>query len=377
MDAGMTGQGGLQRRVLLAALLALACARTPVLRVGTSDDYAPFAADGRGFDVEVAGRLATFLGARIEWVRFRWPELERDLREARFDVAMSGVTWRAERALVGSMSRAVASGGPCVIGREAPRRIGVNRGGVLERWARREFEGAELIAVDDNRALPARLAAGEVDAIVTDSFELPAFLRPGDPHRCEPPRDRKVYWIAPARAAELGPRIDRFLLEEETWLDSQRIRWLGGSAPRGASDHVVDLIARRLALMPGLGAWKRAAGVPIADAAREASVLARAEQQARAHGLDPERVRALFALQIELARSLQAERATGVAPLELEPVRGLVGRLGDQIVAGLAQGVPPARLDDATLAPLGEWLGADDVARTARALEAVWSERPR
>jgi hypothetical protein len=88
-------------------------------------------------------------------------------------------------------------------------------------------------------------------------------------------------------------------------------------------------------------------------------------------------VRALFALQIELARNLQADRATGVAPLELEPVRGLVGQLGDQIVAGLAQVVPPARLDDATLAPLGEWLGADDVARTARALEAVWGERPR
>jgi ABC-type amino acid transport substrate-binding protein len=352
----------------LAALLAGSCAHLPALRVGTSGDYAPFSSEGQGFDVEVARRLATRLGARLVWVPFRWSELEQGLREGRFDVAMSGVTWRPERALVGHMSRAVASGGPCVIGREPARRVGVNRGGALERWARAAFPDAQVVARDDNRSLPGLLASGEVDAIATDSFELGAFLAPGDLHRCEPPRDRKVYWVAPARAAQLGPAIDRFVRDEEVWLDAQRARWLGGSAPRAAIDHAIDLVARRLALMPGLGAWKRAAGMPIADPAREARVLERAGEAARIHGLDPERVRSLFAVQIELARALQERAPAQVEPLPLEPVRELALRLGDELVETLAALAGPVQLDEARLAPLAEWLRPDEVERLVAVL---------
>ena len=53
--------------------------REAVLRVGTSGDYVPFSSDGEGFDVEVAALLARELGARVEWVPFRWPELSADL----------------------------------------------------------------------------------------------------------------------------------------------------------------------------------------------------------------------------------------------------------------------------------------------------------
>ncbi|HXZ86329.1 MAG TPA: transporter substrate-binding domain-containing protein [Myxococcota bacterium] len=364
-------------RFLSAALLLLAaaCAHPRVLRIGTSGDYAPFSSESGGFDVEVAQRLAERLGMRVEWVHFRWPELERDLREGRIDVAMSGVTWLPSRALVGYMSRAVASGGACVIGPETARRIGVNRGGALERWARAALAGREIVAVDDNRALPGLLASGAVDAIVTDSFELDAFLRPGDAHRCEPPRERKVYWVSPARAAALGPRIDRFLHDEEDWLDEERERWLGGSAPRAPLDHVIDLLARRLALMPGLGAWKRAAGVPIADPEREARVLERAEAAARARGLDRAAVREFFALQIELARAVQERAGAAAEPLPLEPARALLERLGDEIVAGLAEVAGSAGLDPERLAPLGEWLEPAEVERVARALEGLVTDR--
>jgi cyclohexadienyl dehydratase len=362
-------------RAACALLLASACAHAPVLRVGTSGDYAPFSSEGRGFDVDVARRLAEQLGARIEWVGFRWPELERVVREGHVDLVMSGVSWRPERALQGYLTRAVASGGPCLIGREPAARVGVNRGGTLERWARRSLPGAQITAVDDNRSLPARLAAGEFDAIVTDSFELPEFLRGDEPHRCEPARDRKVYWVAPARAGALGPRIDRFLRDEEAWLDAQRARWLGGSAPRAPVDHVIDLLARRLALMPGLGAWKRAAGMPIADPAREARVLEQAEAAARAHGLDPGAVRELFALQIELARALQERAGAGAEPLPLEPVRELLGQLGAQIVDALAELDRPLALGARELAPLGEWLEPGEVERVARALEPIAAGR--
>ena len=86
----------------LAALLLAAEARgeepgAKRLRVGTSGDYAPFslAEEGgpaSGFDVTLARSYAKERGVEVEFVRFRWPELVRDLEAGRFDVAMSGIT---------------------------------------------------------------------------------------------------------------------------------------------------------------------------------------------------------------------------------------------------------------------------------------------
>src|SRR3989442_3137025 len=104
------------------ALLAAACPRprpgAPPLRVGTSGDYPPFslARDGRleGLDVEIARRFAHDGGRRLELVPFRWPELTRDLAAGRFDLAMSGVTLRPERAVAGVFTRPVAETGAVV-----------------------------------------------------------------------------------------------------------------------------------------------------------------------------------------------------------------------------------------------------------------------
>ena len=212
----------------LATLVGLVLARSvvaaePVLRVGTSDDYPPFSLRGRGFDVDAVEAMARDFGMRIEWVRFRWPELRSNARADVFDVAMSGITWRPERAVIGWMSRAVAQGGPCVVGDPTAGLVAVNRGGVLESWARRRFAPQSLVAVDDNLSLPTLLEGGAVSAFVTDSFEAASRpRRTDDAVRCEPPRDRKVYWIAPRRASALGPRIDAWLAANE-------------SAPRGAA----------------------------------------------------------------------------------------------------------------------------------------------
>ena len=81
------------------------------LRVGVSGDYQPFSlcserlTDCRGFDIDVARRVATGLGVRLELVRFRWPELRADLGAGKFDVAMSGVTLRPERTLTATFTR--------------------------------------------------------------------------------------------------------------------------------------------------------------------------------------------------------------------------------------------------------------------------------
>lgn len=98
-------------------------ATRPKLRVGTSGDYAPFstrdaAGAVHGFDAELAGGLAKDLGFELQWVSVRWPTLQAQLQNGEFDVAMSGVTWQPARAVTGYLTRAVARGGPCVLGDE-------------------------------------------------------------------------------------------------------------------------------------------------------------------------------------------------------------------------------------------------------------------
>ena len=294
--------------------------------------------------------MAADLGMEPVFVPFHWPELQARLAAGDFDVAMSGITWRPERAVVGFMTRAVAAGGPCLLSSSVrPERIGVNRGGFLEMWARSKFGASAIVPVDDNRSLPDRLVHGEIDALVTDSFELPEFRRPGFDARCEPRAERKVYWVAPPRAEKLGPRIDAWLAEREpTGCASCGGAGSEASSSRGEADHLVDLLARRLALMPHVAAWKHANQRPIEDLARERAVLRRAAHVAQRgrtrSSLAPPGLRAAD-------RAGQGRAAPGAGtsdfPLDLETqVRPLLLRLGDRIVNSLARG---ADLDAADL----------------------------
>ncbi len=322
----------------------------PVLRVGTSGDYPPFstvegAADEEtarlGFDIEVAERLASDLGFDLDFRPFDWPDLAASMAADDFDLAMSGVTWRPGRAAVGWMSRAVAAGGPCVVSAtsapEPPRRVAVNRGGILESWTRERFgDGATgITAVDDNLSLPGRLERDEVDAFVTDSFEVEHFGRDGWRRRCEPPLDRKVFWVAPDRADDLGPAVDRWIQRNERWLEARREEWFGGGQHRDELDHLLDLTARRLAFMPPVASWKSARGVPIEDLERERVVLAAAERNAGRFGLDPQPVRDWFALQIDLAKAVQRRTPAAAPTLELEEIRPALIRLGERQVRSL------------------------------------------
>lgn len=342
--------------------------------MGTSGDYAPFSKDGQGFDVEVAQRFAASLGRPLELVPFRWPELAERAARGDFDVAMSGVTWRADRDVHGWLSLAVGQGGPCWIGAAEPASLAVNRGGVLEAFARSQFPEAKVVAVDDNESLPTLLAEKQVDAIVTDSFELAHFLRAGDPAQCEAATQRKVYWVTPPHAAELGPALDAFLESREPELRDLRARWFGAPQPRDETDHVVDLVARRLELMEFVGAWKRAHHVPVEDLAQEARVLDAVEAKARALGLEPGGVRKLFELEIALAKRIQTSTRRSDSPLELESeLRPAIARLSDRQLDALSRAAPlsPASFDPAALAPLGALLEPREIDQLRAALAGV------
>ena len=133
----------------------------------------------------MARRYAKERGLEIEFVRFRWPELLRDLEADRFEVAMSGVTVVPRRSLAGRFSVPVVESGAVLLTREPERwktpdeldrpdlRIGVNAGGYLEQVARSRFPRATLLAIPSNQAVREALLAGSLDAAVTDSLEAP------------------------------------------------------------------------------------------------------------------------------------------------------------------------------------------------------------
>ncbi|HZZ58843.1 MAG TPA: gamma subclass chorismate mutase AroQ [Opitutaceae bacterium] len=71
------------------------------------------------------------------------------------------------------------------------------------------------------------------------------------------------------------------------------------------ADRVIDLMDRRLALMPEVAAYKFRRHRPVADPGRERAVIEASVADAQALHLDPEAARAFFAAQIALAKTVE------------------------------------------------------------------------
>jgi cyclohexadienyl dehydratase len=337
-------------RVLVVLLLGAVPAGAEVLRVGTSGDYAPFSlADSptapftaehlRGLDVELIQTFAKEQGRAVEFVRFRWPELREGMRDGRFDVAVGGITIRAERSVRGIFTRPVVETGSFALVRDAARfpdaarladaRIAVNAGGHLERVARSMFPRARIVAVPDNAEPPRLLAAGEADAALTDSFEAPLWQRQVPKSLTIGPltRDAKAFWVRPDRP-ELAGALDRWLAlrEEDGTLAARRAEWLGTDTSRAVAAPLPALlgaIRERLALAPLVAEAKRAKGLPIEAPEQEARVLDAAVRTAREAAarrgrpaIADARVRALFEAQIAAGKAIQQQALAGPPPSE-------------------------------------------------------------
>jgi len=393
------------RWILLTALL-LACAggdaERPVLRVGTSGDYAPFsqrdAAGGRaGFDVALARAYAHERGLAIRWVPVRWPSLDADFAAGRFDVVMSGVTVRSERSLAGRFSVPVTTSGVMLLSRadgalrlDRRLRIAVNAGGHLERAARRLFPGASLRPLSPNAAVREALLAGAVDAAVTDTLEAPGWLAgTSGLHALGPyTRDWKAYWL-PASAGERARDLDAWLLAREAdgSLGALRARHLPETARSSTATPLAALgaaIEERLALMPLVAEAKRASGAPVAAPEQErvvldaasAAVRAAAERERRVTPPDDAAVRELFAALIEAAREIQEQTLAGPPAGDAQPhldgaLRPALARISERIawlVVRLPEPLDLAAVRE-TLAPI-ELPGLSPAAREriARAL---------
>jgi len=359
-------------------VLLLACAgraaQQPLLRVGTSGDYAPFSQQGPagqrdGFDVALARAYARDRGLAIRWVPVRWATLNSDFGAGRFDVVMSGVTIRPERSAAGRFSVPVATSGAVLLAASDPlpagARIVVNAGGHLERVARRLFPGATLRPLSPNAAVREALLSGAADAAVSDTLEAPSWLAGTSGLRMLGPftRDWKACWL-PAAASERARDLDAFLLAREAdgSLAALRARYLPESARAPSATALVALgaaIEERLSLMPLVAEAKRAAGTPIRVRAQERAVLDAALASVREAAvrdalvpLSDAAVREFFVALIEAAREVQEATPLGPAPdtaqQQLEQVlRPALARISERI-AWLLVRLPEA-LDESAL----------------------------
>ncbi|MEO8603861.1 MAG: transporter substrate-binding domain-containing protein [bacterium] len=371
-----------------AAASAAAKATPAALRVASSGDYAPFSSiDSQGvrsgLDIEVAERFAHDVGLPLDWVPLTWANIDAATVRDGFDVAMSGVTLRPDRALIGRYTRPMATTGAVAVVRAADAgrfatpdaldrpdvRLAVNSGGHLERVTRARFPHAVILPQSRNAAVPLTLRDGRADAAISDTAEAHMWLN-ADLVELPPfTVDHKGY-LLPIEQAGLATQLDAWLRAREAdgWLNAARVRWLGQEASMDAASAarqaVAALIRLRLDLMPAVVAAKRSANLPIEDRAQEARVLERVRGQVPA---DPGRAAAVYSVLIEMAKAVQRDALPLATAPPLDSVRVAIGRIDETLCAELQSlpASPQAAWQSALSRTLGE---SPDVAALSRAL---------
>ena len=182
-----------------------------VLLVGSTGDYRPLTwrdpATGRweGFGIEIAEWLAAELGVRVEFVQTSWPTLAANVRAdpPLFDLALGGITVTDARKASMTMSKGYLANGKTILCRAADVgrfrsladidrsdvRVMVNPGGLNEAFARAKLPNARLIVHERNEDIPALVAEGRADVMVTEIVEAPWYVR-NDPRLAAPLLDK-------------------------------------------------------------------------------------------------------------------------------------------------------------------------------------------
>lgn len=160
------------------------------IRVGTTGDYAPYSfrdldtGGFRGFDIEVAKRLAADLGVKLDLVQATWPTLMAGLQAGKYDIVASGVTVTPERAEAAQFSAPYLHPRfvPIVRRRDLGRfktladidqpgvRVALQQGTAAEQAGRRAFTHATLKPVLDPVIDYTEVLAGRADATFTDNL---------------------------------------------------------------------------------------------------------------------------------------------------------------------------------------------------------------
>jgi len=177
-----------------------------ILLVGTTGDYRPlsFLEDNGtywGFGIEVANEIANHLGVKTEFVQTSWPTLTADVlaEPQRFDLAIGGITITDARRETMLMSEGYLANGKTILCRASEAnqyqsladidkpevRVMVNPGGLNEKFAREHLKNTVPIVHQKNEEIPALIAKGEADIMITEITEAPYYVQ-SDPRLAAP-----------------------------------------------------------------------------------------------------------------------------------------------------------------------------------------------
>lgn len=167
------------------------------LLVGSTGDYRPLSyldpESGQywGFDVELAEIIANSMGVGVRYVPTSWPTLTGDmLQEGLFDMAICGITITDARKEIMLMSEGYLRNGKTILCRKSDIgkfqsldqinrpdvRVMVNPGGLNEKFARANMDKSQIIVHQRNEEIPALIAAGEADVMITEIVEAPYYV---------------------------------------------------------------------------------------------------------------------------------------------------------------------------------------------------------
>ena len=210
-----------------------------ILRVGTTGDYQPMSfrdpATGcyTGFDTELANDLADALGVDLSYVETSWPSLMEDTLSGRFDLAICGITITDDRKEQALMSDGYLENGKTILCRaeDADRftsldamnqpevRVMVNPGGLNEQFAREKLPDAILLIHKINHEIPALVASGAADVMITETVEARYYTRQDS--RLAAPLINKPFThvqfgiLMPRESEDLLEYVNAFLVREK------------------------------------------------------------------------------------------------------------------------------------------------------------------
>ena len=179
-------------------LLGVSAASAEALRVGTECTYHPFnyrTDDGTltGYDVDVATEVGKRIGADIEYVCQEWKGMIPALLAGKFDLIVASMSITNKRLeqidfsapyrvsigqFVGNKAKALElfnDDGSINPAGFSGVRIGLERATTYEEWLKIKVPDAEVAYYDNNESMYLDLAAGRVDAIMTNPMK--AYLK--------------------------------------------------------------------------------------------------------------------------------------------------------------------------------------------------------
>ena len=168
------------------------------LLVGTTGDYRPLSYredDGTywGFDIAIAEHIARTMDVTVTYVPTSWPTLTADVQAEpqTFDLAIGGITITDTRRATMRMSDGYLTNGKTILCRMADTarfhsladidqpevRVMVNPGGLNEQFARDSLTHATIIVYQRNEEIPAQVAEGNADVMITEVTEAPWYVQ--------------------------------------------------------------------------------------------------------------------------------------------------------------------------------------------------------